>query len=60
MLGAMDSRKNPSAKKVQLNAEKFATELGNSLESLFLKHYLLKDKSWASRDDITDFLNLMH
>ena len=41
MLGAMDSRKNPVLRKSQLNAEKFATELGNSLESLFLKHYLL-------------------
>ncbi len=58
MLGAMDSKKKSSAKKVQLNAEKFATELGNSLESLFLEALLTPEgqKLGITRDDITDFL----
>ena len=58
MLSAMDSKKKSSAKKVQLNAEKFATELGNSLESLFLEALLTPEgqKLGITRDDITDFL----
>ena len=58
MLAAMDSKKKSSAKKVQLNAEKFATELGNSLESLFLEALLTPEgqKLGITRDDITDFL----
>ena len=58
MLAAMDSKQKNSAKKVQGNAEKFATELGNSLESLFLEALLTPQgqKLGITRDDITDFL----
>ena len=58
LLSAMSSKQRTGAKKVQGNAEKLATELGNSLESLFLEALLTtkKKKLGITREDITDFL----
>jgi len=55
-LKAMTSKQRSSAKKVAVNAQKFAEDLGQSLQALFLHKIYGQEETSLSRDKVLNFL----
>jgi hypothetical protein len=53
---AMPSAQRASAKKVQINAEKFAQDLGQSLQAMFMNKVFGQDETKITKEQVLTFL----